>query len=141
VVEIVRYSMVPVIAAAMSVVGWQLMAHFPAVWVFDSVSFGLILPSILLWMFLLALVRRTNMAGAVAIGLLSPLIGGFLLGGPSGVGIVLAAWPAALLTGAVTGLLIHCCLFWDHASRRRPAEGPGRNGPAPELTGSKQQMT
>jgi len=123
VVEVLRFSMVMLIAAAMSVVGWQLMAHFPAVWEFDRTSFGLILPSIFLWAFLIAAVRRTTVAGAVAIGLLSPLLGGFLLGGPTGVGIVLSAWPAAFLTGAFTGLLIHRCLFWDDAREPRLAGG------------------
>ena len=125
-VEICRYGMITLVAAAMSVVGWQLMAHFPAVWEFDRMSFGLILPSVLLWAFLIVVVRRTTVVGGVVVGLLSPLLGGLLLGGPSGVGVVLSAWPAAFLTGGATGLLVHRCLFWDnpggHTCGGDPAE-------------------
>lgn len=115
---LLRYSLIPVIAAAMSVVGWQLMFHFPFVWEFDRGSFGLILPSILLWAFLTALVRRTSPAGAVAVGIFSSVAGGLLGGGLMGLCIILSVWPIAFFTGGATGWLIHRCLFWGAPSRR-----------------------
>jgi len=111
VIELLRYSLVTLTAAVMSVICSQMMFHFPALWEFDHASFGLILPSILLWAVLVWPIRRMEWWGAVAVGLISPVIGGFLLGGPTGLGIVLSEWPITFPTGAVTGFLIHRSLF------------------------------
>lgn len=107
---LVRYSLVTLVAAAMSVVGCQLLFHLSALWQFDNYSFGLILPSVLLWSYLVAIVRRVTAGGAAAVGFASPLIGGLLLGGPTGLGLVLSSWYTTFPTGVVTGLLVHRCL-------------------------------
>ncbi len=95
----------------MSVVGWQMiLGCMTGSWMPGSESFGLVLPSILVWSFLVFAVRRETPVGAAAWGLLSPVIGGMLMGGPIGLAMVVIHWYISFPVGAATGLLVRCCM-------------------------------
>jgi hypothetical protein len=108
---IFRLVLTAFIAAVMAVVGYQfIFTDDSERWKLDGQSFYFVVPSVLLWLVLAPVLRRQNYVSAVGWGLLSPLIGSLLAGGPAGPLLVLVMWYAAFPIGILTGVLVKLCV-------------------------------
>lgn len=102
-----RLALVVLVAAAMAVVGYQLLFREGSErWILDGQSLYFVLPSVLLWLALAPVLSRHGYVTAVGWGVLSPLIGALFVAGPFGFFVVLALWKVAFPVGVVTGVLV-----------------------------------
>jgi hypothetical protein len=111
----VRLTLVAIVAAIGALAGLGLLLG-SAPRLGDGITRLVLGVSVLLWLALSIVIRwqiargRNGLTTAVGLGLLSPLIGGLLIGPPLSLFLLLSKWYVSFPTGAIMGAVVWACL-------------------------------